>query len=246
MNSEAKTIRQFAELIRAGHKLDFNPNQFSNRTSRDLQQLLAVNQKAGGPMAATLDRFATVLSLRAQAQIELELAVAGPTASSRLVMSLPILVFLGAGIAGIPIFRTLASPSIVWVSLAIGAGMFWFGSRWTNSILRKAKPEPEDPGLPLDSLGVAIMAGLPLATASEIVGGVEISELQELSLGSGIALSELVANRADALRLEKLNSDRLRIQKASVSVLWPLGLTVLPAFVLIAIVPIGLALLHSQ
>ncbi len=178
--------------------------------------------------------------------MELELAVAGPTASSRLVMSLPILVFLGAGIAGIPIFRTLASPSIVWVSLALGGGMFWFGSRWTSSILFKAKPDPEDPGLSLDSLGVAIMAGLPLAAASEIAGDVEISELQQLSLGSGIALSELVANRADALRLEKLNNDRLKIQKASVAVLWPLGLTVLPAFLLMAIVPIGFALLQSQ
>lgn len=246
MNSEAKTIRQFAELLRAGHKLDFNPNQFSDRTSRDLQRLLTVNQKAGGPLAVSLDRFATVLSLREQAHMELELAVAGPTASSRLVMSLPILVFLGAGIAGIPIFRTLASPSIVWVSLALGGGMFWFGSRWTSSILCKAKPDPEDPGLSLDSLGVAIMAGLPLAAASEIAGDVEISELQQLSLGSGIALSELVASRADALRLEKLNNDRLKIQKASVAVLWPLGLTVLPAFLLMAIVPIGFALLQSQ
>lgn len=208
--------------------------------------MLDVTRGAGGPIANTLDRFASVLGTREQAFRELELAIAGPKASSRLVLSLPLLVFLGAGIAGIPIIRVLATSSVVWISLAVGFGIFWLGSRWTNRILKKSEPELGDPGMPLEALGIALKAGLPLSVAAELVGNIETAELQEISISSGIALSQLVQDRADNLRLEQFNQDRMKIQKSSVAVLWPLGLTVLPAFVLIAIVPVGVALVQSQ
>ena len=246
MSTETRTIRQYAELIRAGHTIEIDASQFSDRTARDLSLLLDVTRRAGGPIASTLNRFATVLEVREQSVRELELAVAGPKASSRLVLSLPILVFLGAGIAGIPIFGALATSSVVWLSLAIGIGLFWLGSSWTNRILKKGEPESDDPGILLDALAIGLQAGLPLSIAANLVGSIETEELQEISLSSGIALSQLVSDRADNLRLEQFNRDRMKIQKSSVAVLWPLGLTVLPAFVLIAIVPVGVALVQSQ
>lgn len=246
MSTEARTLRQYAELIRAGHRVDLNPNQFNPQTQTDLQKLLEVTRLAGGPLAPTLDRFASVLLVREQANRELELAVAGPKASTRLVMALPILVLLGSGIAGIPIFKSLVTPSIVWVSLTLGGLMFWFGNRWTNKLLAKAEPRTSDPGISLDALAIAIQAGLPLSAAAELVSDVEIHELQEIGRYSGIALTQLLTDRANSLRQEQFNADRLKIQKTSVSVLWPLGLTVLPAFVLIAIVPVSAALLQNQ
>ncbi len=246
MSTEARTIRQYAELVRAGHKVNLSSKQFTTRTGEDLQLLIDVTNKAGGPLAKTLDRFASVLGTREQSHRELELAVAGPQASARLVLSLPVLVFLGGGIAGIPIFRTLATPSLVWVSFSLGLAMFWLGSRWTNRILKKAEPSNEDPGLRLDAMGIALNAGLPISVAAELAGNDNSSELQNLSQANGIALSQLVSDRADSLRQDQFNSDRLRIQKASIAVLWPLGLTVLPAFVLLAIIPIGTALIQSQ
>lgn len=246
MSTDARTIRQYAELIRAGHKVDLSSEQFMPRTREDLQLLIEITKKAGGPLAKTLDRFASVLGQREQSQSELELAVAGPKASARLVLSLPVLVFLGAGIAGIPIVRTLASPSLVWASLVLGLAMFWLGARWTNRILKKAEPSVEDPGLRLDAMGIALNAGLPISLAAELAGIQDSFESQNLSHGTGIALSQLVAERADSLRQEQFTGDRMRIQKAAIAVLWPLGLTVLPAFVMLAIIPIGTALIQSQ
>jgi tight adherence protein B len=180
---------------------------------------------------------------------ELALAVAGPKASSRLVLSLPILVFAGAGIAGIPIFQALSKPSIVWISLGLGILMFWLGNRWTSKLLAKANPRKTDPGFGFDALAIAVQAGSPLGPAVERLkdqlGQIDTYELQELSAGSGIALVEILNERADRLRIEQFTEDRMRIQKTSVSVLWPLGLTVLPAFVLMAIVPVGVALIQS-
>ena len=246
MISEAKTIRQYAELARAGHRIEIKPEHFSETTMQDLNQILELTAQVGGQLAATLDRFATGLLTREQNKTELELAVAGPKASSRLVMSLPILVFVGAGIAGIPIFEVLRSPSIVWLSLLLGVLLFWLGTRWTNRLLKRAEPRAEDPGLEIERLAIAVKAGLPLKAAAETVGASQTSELQELAAGSGMALYELLIERANSQRLDQFNRDRMRIQKTSVSVLWPLGLTVLPAFVLIAIIPVGAALIKNN
>jgi tight adherence protein B len=246
MSNDGKTLRQYAELIRAGHRIEVNFGQFSNQTSEDLKLLLGISNQAGGPIAQTLDRLAKVVNTRDQSQNELTLAIAGPKASSRLVISLPALVFIGAGIAGIPIFRVLVQPSLIWLSLGLGLGMFWLGLRWTNRILKNAEPSRIDPGIQLDAVGVAVQAGLSMGSAAQLVPGFEVAELQELVDGSGVAMSQLIADRADSKRLDQFNADRLKIQKAAVAVLWPLGLTVLPAFVLIAIVPVGAALLQTQ
>lgn len=207
---------------------------------------MEVNQKCGGSLSNTLDRYSGVLNSREQTKAELELAIAGPKASSRLVMSLPILVILGAGISGLPIFRVLATPSVVWISLGVGAALFWLGSRWIARVLKAAEPNYDDVGFELELIAIALGAGLPLASALELVPTTQEVELQEMSQGNGIALTQLVLDRANSLRLDQLNEDRLKIQKASVAVLWPLGLTVLPAFVLIAIVPIASALIQSN
>lgn len=246
MSNDGKALRQYAELIRAGHRVDINYEQFATQTAEDLKLLLEVTNQAGGPIANTLDRLAKVVNVRDQAQNELALAIAGPKASSRLVISLPALVFIGAGIAGIPIFRVLFQPSIIWLSLGLGLGMFWLGYRWTGRILKHAEPSKDDPGIQLEAIGVAVQAGLPIASAAELVPGFQVAELQALADGSGVAMSQLIADRADSKRLDQFNADRLKIQKASVAVLWPLGLTVLPAFVLIAIVPVGAALIQTQ
>jgi tight adherence protein B len=250
MNSEAALIRQYAQLAKAGHRIQFSENQFTPPTQNDLNRLLEITKSVGGQIAPTLDRFATVLNTLEHSRSELALAVAGPKASSRLVMSLPILVFVGAGISGIPIFQALAQPSIVWVSLLLGAFKFWIGYRWTSRLLLKATPASKDSGFHLDALAIAVRAGLPygvaIAQLEKVLGEAPSVELPPGSASSGIALADLLEEQANLVRFEQFTADRLRIQKSSVAVLWPLGLTVLPAFVLIAIVPVGAALLQNN
>jgi len=243
VSTDARTLRQFAELARAGHLSEFNLGSLDAENAALVNQMLELNHNVGGPVVKVLERLANVVATREQHVSELSLAVAGPRSSAKLVLSLPILVFVGAGIAGLPIFKALSQPSIVWLSLGLGVGLFWLGNRWTNSLLAKAQPTSVDPGLNWDLLGVAIQAGLPLSAARDYIPVDELHELQELTDGGGVALSQLIAERADTARNEQFNRDRMRIQKTSVSVLWPLGLTVLPAFVLMAVVPIGAALL---
>jgi tight adherence protein B len=246
LNNEATSLRQYSELIRAGHPLNLDFGNFSEETTKDLKRLLSISREAGGPISVALDRMSSVISVREQTRTELALAVAGPKASSRLVMSLPILVFLGAGISGIPIFRTLSTVPLVWGSLLTGALFFWWGNRWISKLLTKAEPRLSDPGLELDGLAIAVQAGMPLQSAIELVRFEAGESLSSISGSSGIALAKLLTDRASQLRQQQFNEDRLLIQRTGVSVLWPLGLTVLPAFVLIAIVPVAAALIQDQ
>ena len=244
MSSDARLVRQFAELIRAGHLLEPDFQHLSPQVVPGVSYLLSITKKVGGPLATTLDRYSEVLVKRTQMNSELELAVAGPKASTRLVLSLPLLVFVGSGIAGIPILRTFQNSWLVWVSFILGLFLFWLGSRWTNRLIKRSEPRTLDPGLPCEALAIAVSAGLPLAEASALVENAP--ELTELQISSGVALVQLLRDRADAARQEQFNADRLKIQKTSIKVLWPLGLTVLPAFVLLAIVPVGAALIENQ
>jgi hypothetical protein len=98
----------------------------------------------------------------------------------------------------------------------------------------------------LDGVSIAIHAGLPLTSAVELAGMQDASNLADLDASSGVALAELLRERANQARQDQFNEDRLSIQKTGVKVLWPLGLTVLPAFVLFAIVPVAAALIQDQ
>ena len=249
MSSDAIVISQWAAMVRAGHSLNFNLGLLSQSVQVELQKLMEITARSGGPLANALERLGKVLSTREQTQSELEIAIAGPRASTRLVLLLPFLVYVGAGISGLPVLAVLLETPIAPISMLLGALIYLAGARWTKRILAKAEPQLSDPGNSYDAIAVALEAGLPLTQAAECAGvamTLELRELQESSQSTGIALSESLRNLADSLRHQQFTSDRLQIQKASVSLLWPLGLTVLPSFVLIAIVPIAISLMKGS
>lgn len=237
MLSESAKVLALAQKVKAGIPIDLS---FDDST--ELGRLMIFTKTVGGPIAPTLDRYATVLRGREKTLEELGVAAAGPRASARLVTSLPVLVLLGGAISGIPVLRTLTSSWLVAISLAIGLGLFWLGNLWTKKILASAEPTPGDPGFTSELLAIAISAGMPTRQAIELLGAPEESVA---FLETGVAAASLLTDKADELRFQQSVNDRKRIQRASVKILWPLGVTVLPAFVLVAIVPLGIAMLQG-
>lgn len=236
MSENALAVRSLAQMVKAGLpvKLEAAPSI--------AKEIITFTKRVGGPMATALDRLASVLTRIEQSQEELSIAAAGPKASARLITALPVLVLLGAGISGLPVFRVMIANPIVLGSCLVGLLLFWLGSRLTTRILRGANPETRDPGASFELLAIAVDAGMPLSLAC-IEAGVGLGEISFIE--NGIASGALLRDKADELRMVQWNVDRKAIQKASVKILWPLGLTVLPAFVLVAIVPIGLTLLAN-
>jgi tight adherence protein B len=127
-------------------------------------------------------------------------------------------------------------------------------------MLDKAKPREADPGAFLDAIVIGLSAGLsPKASSTlvqnksvlnfgEKVSGEQLSQLQDavsVSEQSGIALSGILSARADALRHRLWNRRRQDLAKLSISLLLPLGLAALPAFVFLAVVPLGIGLFRA-
>jgi tight adherence protein B len=146
--------------------------------------------------------------------------------------------------------------------MAVGIGLILLIIARVISLrmLDKAKPREADPGAFLDAIVIGLSAGLsPKASSTlvqnksvlnfgEKVSGEQLSQLQDavsVSEQSGIALSGILSARADALRHRLWNRRRQDLAKLSISLLLPLGLAALPAFVFLAVVPLGIGLFRA-
>lgn len=219
----------------------FEPNQAA-------QQALTLCEQLGSAPAENLERLAQVEAERAKALAALEVSASGPRASARLVTLLPILVLLGAQLLGMRVLNSLNPVTLS--SIGLGAGLLLFGRRWSKRILDKAQPVVHDPGAALDAFASAMAAGLAPTTATREVEKVfgaqpEIAKLLETAAETGMAISKLARAEADRLRLSWRVSSEKRIHEAGIRLMWPLGLAVLPAFVLIAVLPLAVSMLRG-
>jgi tight adherence protein B len=242
MSSDAAEVSVMAQMLRAGMPVQVGGERLTQSGRRDLERILEVNRRVGGPLVGTLQRFAQVLRKREELSEEIQIAATGPKASARLVMNLPLLVLVGGAVSGIPVLRLFTSSWIADASVALGLLLYWLGSNWITRLLAKGQPAGSDPGFNLELLAISVGAGLPIGLAAKELG-VDESEIQFLR--NETPTTQLITERADELRFASYTADRKRIQKTAVAILWPLGVTVLPAFVLVAIVPLALAMVIS-
>lgn len=223
-------------------KRRFEPNQSALQT-------LHLCEKLGSAPAESLERLAEVEAEQAKALASLQVAASGPAASARLVTLLPALVLIGAQLLGM---RVLNSLNVLTIgSIVVGSSLLYAGRRWSNRILAKAAPSSNDPGAALDAFASAMSSGLPQSVASKEVEEIfgrqpQIESLIATSAETGLAVSRLARAEAERARLAwRVSSDKA-IQEAAVRLMWPLGLAVLPAFVLIAVVPLAVAMLRGN
>lgn len=220
----------------------FQPNELA-------LQVLSLCESLGSAPAENLERLAMVETNQAKALAELEVAASGPRASARLVTVLPLLVLIGAQLLGMRVLNSLNFAT--GASMLLGALLLYWGRSWSAQILERAKAPKEDPGAALDAFAAAMGAGLAQRVAIEEVearfGAQEsITELLATSADTGLAVAKLARAEADRQRLNWRVSSEKRIHEAGVRLMWPLGLAVLPAFVLIAVVPLAAAMLRGN
>jgi tight adherence protein B len=124
----------------------------------------------------------------------------------------------------------------------------------SRRMLRRASPAFSDPGIFLDCVVIGLQAGLPVSAAAEnarvrVGEGRESEAFQkleqalDLSDSTGAELTSILSAAADGLRDELFHEQSNRLAKLAVHLMIPLGLAVLPAFVLLTVVPIAIGLL---
>ena len=265
--NSANAVRRISALLGAG----LSPHQALENVGEEISQLpeqdkkqfdlvWGLSAKLGGPILLALNRIADVFDRQQRNHREVQLAFSGPQATAKLVMWLPVLaLFLGQAVGMNPIgaiFHSLLGA----LSVSLGLGLMVAGRQWTRRLLARALPASSDPGAFLDCVLIGLQAGLPLnAAQNQATQEYEIAfeappekqnfdrleNAAELSRSTGAAVGEILIAEADGFREQQRYEIATRISKLGVQLMIPLGVAVLPAFILLSIVPIAISLLSN-
>lgn len=224
---------------------------------RALATAWAVADASGAPLAPSLRQLATALRDRAETERDIEVALTGPLATARLVGWLPV---AGSGLGmlmGVDVVGTLLGGILGWGILAIGVGFLLGGRLWTRGLTRRAAPTTAVAGIDLELIAVALTGGVSVARAKALVReasatfGVTVSQESGLERILGLA-SRAGAPAVDLLRSEAEQARRdMRIEgkraaaSLAVRLMLPLGVCVLPSFMLLGVAPVILSIVSS-
>jgi tight adherence protein B len=261
MNAD-QVMMQLAGLLRAGlpgatarAELEVPISAMPAGQREQFEAIWGLATRLGGSVAASIESLASSFLAQAKHSREVELAFAGPKATAKLVSVLPILGLVLAQLLGMNPGKAIFTNPIGFVSVALGGILMILGRVWAKAILLKAKPGEVDPGLFFDAIQIGLSAGLPLSqSTSEAIAALpspgeglleRVDHLAELTRRSGASISHLVRSAAHEARDAKRFQESEAIAKLSVRLMIPLGVVVLPAFVLMTIAPIAISLLSN-
>jgi tight adherence protein B len=223
---------------------------------RGLAAAWAVATEAGAPLAPSLRAYAHSLRDLAQAQRDVRVALAAPIATARLVMALPIVGILFSFALGFDTIGVLLGTPIGWGCLAIGAGLMFAAARWNGRLVASAQPTEAAPGIECDLMAIAVSGGGSLDRALSSLhsaaarfalpsGTGRIDGVLELSRRAGVPAAELLRAEAEEARRAARSAAQQKAAALSVRLMLPLGLCILPAFVVLGVVPLLVAVVSS-
>ena len=211
---------------------------------------------AGAPLAPSLAQFAAGLRSLADAQRDTEVALAGPVATSRLVMALPAVGVVFGMLLGFNTLGTLLTTAPGIACLVLGSVLLIVGARWNRRLVRRAQPTDLLPGLQLELLAIAVSGGGSLDRAVASVSAAllecglapldgDADATLALSARAGVPARALLLAEADDARRRARASAQAAAAVLAVRLMLPLGLCVLPAFMVLTVAPMVIAIVSS-
>ncbi|MBN9606021.1 MAG: type II secretion system F family protein [Actinomycetales bacterium] len=211
---------------------------------------------AGAPLAPTLAELADVLRDLGESSREVAIALAGPRATARIVLALPA-VGLGFGLLlGVDVVGTLFATLPGAICLLLGAALVVAGWRWNSALLRRAREVDPAAGLELDLLAIALAGGSAPERATAVVDeallehgraalGATATRHLDFARRAGVPVAALLRAESRAERRRARAAARIRAARLGTQLLLPLGACLLPAFVLLGVVPLLLGILDD-
>lgn len=212
--------------------------------------------ESGAPLGSTLQRFAESLRDLAESLREVEVALAGPLATSRIVLALPAIGLLFGVLLGFDAPRILLTTPPGWTCLVLGALLIAGGLRWNRALIRRARESEAAPGLALELLAIAVSGGASFERSRRLVDealdaaglpplGDDADAVLEFARAAGVPVAALLHAEAEERRRRSRSEARIRAAELGTRLLLPLGLCILPAFVALGVAPIVIAILSS-
>jgi tight adherence protein B len=175
-----------------------------------------------------------------------------------MVMALPVIGVLFAMALGFDSIGVLVMTAPGLVCLGGGLALMVLARLWNRRLVAAATPTNHTPGLGLDLMAIAVSGGTSLPRARQVVrqarercglaaDGTDaaIDGVLELSRRAGVPAATLLRSEAvEARRIARSEGER-KAETLAVLLMLPLGLCILPAFMLLAVVPLLIAVISS-
>jgi len=211
--------------------------------------------EAGAPLAATLSRLGEVLAAADDARREVAIALAGPLATSRVVLALPVIGLLGGMLLGVDTLGVLATTPLGWFCLLAGGVLILIARRWMARLVARAREADPTPGLARELIAIAVSGGGSTDAAVTGVGEAlaeaglaathDATATLDFARTAGVPVAALLRAEAREERRDAQAAARMRVAALGTRLLLPLGMCVLPAFVALGVAPLLLAMIGS-
>jgi tight adherence protein B len=218
--------------------------------ARACAQAWTIIAELGSPPVALLEAFARALEADSRRERAIAAALAGPRLATRILLVLPFASMLVMTLLGFDCFGVLFGRPVGWVCCALAVVLVAVAGSWTSRLIAIARRTAVLPGFTLELAAVGVLSGVSTSRLIVLVERAEwfksaqrarertrIVEIASSSSRWGIPLERLL--RAAALserESARATTERLTAELAE-RVLLPVGLCVLPAFVLLVAVP---------
>ena len=269
LRSLASTCHSVALMLRAGltperalHAAGLEAGQWgSSAPQRLVASLWEFALERGLAPAQVMVQLASFMATVADRQREAQLQGVGPRAASRLILWLPAVSVLLASASGFAVLPFLLGTVLGWALMALAVLLLWCARWWSRRLTMRASSSSWAAGMPAAVLAQCLRAGVAPPGAAEVARlmpseGYRTSDaaaddmaeayaVVERSLEWGVPAAALLEAQAELA--QRHESERLREggEKLAVSILIPLGICVLPAFIAVGVVPIVAVMLSS-
>ena len=214
--------------------------------------------EAGAPRASSLREFAASLRALADAQREISVALSAPIATARLVMVLPAVGVLFGLVLGFDTLGILFTTVPGLACLVLGCLLLALAFAWNRRLVASARPRELAPGLRFELMAIAVSGGTSLERATGSVrraleaAGVDavgdlpaVDAVLDLSRRAGVPAGDLLRSEAEEARRSARATAAAAASVLGVKLMLPLGLCILPAFMLLGVAPLLLAVITS-
>lgn len=217
-----------------------------------------VATSSGAPLAGCLREMAEALRQLGQLHRDVDAALAGPVSTARFVAVLPVVGLMFGTILGFDTIGILVTTPLGLGCLAVGISLSVIASCWTATLVRRARPASGSPGLTAQLTAIALTGGGSITGArqstavaakrfgfGDALGEKGIETVLALSRRAGVPAAELLRSEAEQDRRTARTQAQLRAAALGTSLMIPLGICVLPAFMVLGVAPLMLAVLSS-
>lgn len=217
-------------------------------------------ETSGAPLAPALERIGAALRELERLEQRRAVLLAGPRATIRLVTALPPLALLLGAALGFDPLPVLLSP-VGLMLITAGGALLAAGAAWGRRLQRSVGERDCVAGTELELLWITLGGGAPFVEARRrVIDGVDefgaewvpfarftadglLANTVAAARGTGSPLAPMLIEEAAAARRGAHAELESEAERLGVRVLLPLGLCVLPSFIVLGVVPVVISML---